>query len=88
MMINHSWHAKLDNTDEVTERTVVFTAVAESTAHPYIVEIHRRTQLADPRINLSKVHALLALLVHERLIDRRQFGRSKPRYVLASRILR
>lgn len=85
MRIDHSPLAHFGNAHEVTDRTVILAAVAESAGHPYIEEIHRRAQENDPRISLSKVHALLTLLVHERLVDRRQFGRSRPRYVLTPR---
>jgi Fe2+ or Zn2+ uptake regulation protein len=75
-------NATAPHSRRIAERAVVLRAVGQSAANPYIDEIHRRVSLSDPRIGLSKVHALLNSFVEEGLVLRRQFGRSRPRYVL------
>jgi Fur family ferric uptake transcriptional regulator len=62
------------------QRRVIARVLSESTDHPDVEELYRRSAVLDGRISIATVYRTVRLLEEKGILERRDFGGGRARY--------
>jgi len=62
------------------QRRIIAEVLSESSDHPDVEELLKRTQIIDPNISIATVYRTVSLFEDEGIIERLDFGDGRARY--------
>lgn len=66
------------------QRRIIARVLSDSTDHPDVEEVYRRSAEIDPRISIATVYRTVRLLEAANILERHDFGEGRARYEEAS----
>ncbi len=62
------------------QRRAIARVLSESTDHPDVEELHRRTVEIDPRVSIATVYRTVRLFEEQQILEKLDFGDGRARY--------
>ena len=62
------------------QRRIIAQVLSESTDHPDVESVHRRSTEIDPRISIATVYRTVRLFEEANILNRHDFGDGRARY--------
>jgi Fur family ferric uptake transcriptional regulator len=62
------------------QRRIIARVLSESTDHPDVEEVYRRSVALDPRISIATVYRTVRLFEEANILERHDFGDGRSRY--------
>lgn len=62
------------------QRRVIARVISESTDHPDVEEVHKRSAKVDPKISIATVYRTVRLFEEAGIIEKHDFGDGRARY--------
>jgi len=62
------------------QRRIIARVLSESTDHPHVEEVYRRSVRLDPRISIATVYRTVRLFEEANILSRHEFGDGRARY--------